>query len=393
MMELNIQNIIDEIPVIDSSSDYWLVRSNSGDYYTDFFMNNYVGVGWNHVTMADINHANNDSTVIKTLLKNHVRENGDNPDDTAEQSYGTWANQLIKFTKSLKINDIVIVPSESSEYFLVGNIVTDTYELDDAELEEISSSTKNYKVSRYMKRRKVKWLGRFSRDKADTALYKMIYSQHTLSNVNGYKSYINRAMFDAYIEDDELHLTFDVTQQEGIDSEYLGQFMYQISKLAKSFDSETKVIAKLNVQSPGSIEAVFKKVGIGIAVVACIGLASAVPYGGEFKIGNDLIGELQFEIPGLLVQHEKVKDASIAANDEHNEKTLKIEKEAVDTAVELKVPISELGLNLPDSVQKSLQAEVNRREKEQENKNEQNHEDSTQTNVTTDSDSKNDNTK
>lgn len=364
-MKLDVNQIIDEVPVIDSSSDYWLMRANGGDFYTDFYMNSYIGLGWNGISTQSIKDANNNSDVIKGELKQLTQKNGDNPEDTSEQAYGIWANQLIRFTSGLKVNDIVVVPSESSELFLVGQITSDTFELAKDKVQRIQDETTQYKVSDFQKRRTVKWLGSFSRDKADTALYKMIYSQHTLSDINFYKPYINRAMFDAYIEDSQLHLTFNVTQSTDISSEYLGQFMYQISKIAKTFDSTSNVVVKVNVQSPGPVETVFKSVGIGMAVFAVIGMATALPYGGEFKFGNAVIGEISYKVPGIATSHQNNVQESVKSSDEHNEKLLKIEKDAVKQAVELKVPISKLGLNLPESIQKSLQQEVDRQVKKQ----------------------------
>ena len=40
-----IDNSIKDIPTLDSSIDYWLVRAQSGKFYTDFNINNYVGIG------------------------------------------------------------------------------------------------------------------------------------------------------------------------------------------------------------------------------------------------------------------------------------------------------------------------------------------------------------
>ena len=48
-LEQFIEVVKDEIPVLDSTIDYWLVRANSGEYYTDFNLNGYIGIGWNEV--------------------------------------------------------------------------------------------------------------------------------------------------------------------------------------------------------------------------------------------------------------------------------------------------------------------------------------------------------
>lgn len=62
----------DELPVLDSTIDYWLVRANSGEYYTDFNLNGYIGIGWNEITLKDIQDSDNDSNKLKNILKDKL---------------------------------------------------------------------------------------------------------------------------------------------------------------------------------------------------------------------------------------------------------------------------------------------------------------------------------
>lgn len=365
-MKINLKSIVNKIPVIDSSSNYWLVRADSGKFYQDFLMNSYIGLAWNDISLKFIKESNNDTEKIKSKLKESKYIDHEN---TNEQSYGTWANQLIKFVNGLKINDIVVVPSKLSEFFLVGKIISDPYEIKKKDLVNFESD--EYSTSDYLKRRHIKWIGNFSRDEADTALYKMIYSQHTLSDINSYKPYINRALFDAYIEDNQLHITFEVTQDAGILASDLGRFMYQISDLYQIYDPENDVITKVNVQSPGPIEIIFKNVFKGALIVCALGLCSAVPYGGKFDIGNDLVGHVSFELPGIANVHQKNESQKLKNEEQrikNNEEELKLEKDAVNQAVKMRVPISKLGLKLPKTVEAQLQDEVDSQIKKEKNK-------------------------
>jgi len=361
---------IKEIPTLDSSIDYWLVRAQSGSYYTDFNINSYIGIDWNSITLRDIQSTNNSTVAMKDILRRKMttqteiteeglldegnQENAEiqdvpvETDTISENQFGSWAGQLLRFVNNLKINDIVVVPSVSSEFFLVGKILGPIYELTDEQLEQQEVST-NYKKSKYKKRWPVKWLGSFDRSDADSALYKMIYSQSTLTNINDYKPFINRAMFPFYVEDDTLHLTFQVSQPSDIDSLYLGQFIYQYSAMSHLIQSENKLDVKVNVQSEGVVELISSIAQDGLLVFTILSLISTVPFGGKGKVFGT-----EYDIPGFIKGYQDMKSRRA----ENDSKSLDNIEKAYHLAEELKVPISQLGIKLPKELQKSLDENI-----------------------------------
>lgn len=164
----------------------------------------------------------------------------------------------------------------------MGRITGDIYELTDDDLNKQELS-KNYKKSDFKKRWPVDWWGYFRRNDADSALYKMIYSHATLTNINDYKPYINRAMFPYYIEDNKFHLTLQVTQPQDIDSIYLGQLIYQYSQMSTTIYPEDRVDAKVNIQSEGIFEIITPLVKHGLTIFAVLSVVLALPYGGKLK--------------------------------------------------------------------------------------------------------------
>ena len=324
-----IENIKKEIPVLDSSSDYWLVCANSGEYYTDFNLNGYIGIGWNEITLEDIRRADNNSNILKEILKEKLTFQDDL--EPSENKYGITAGQLLRFVNNIKKNDIVVVPSEGSERFLVGKVTGPLYELDQYELEQYKSEELTHSRSDFAKRWKVHWLGWFNRSDADSALYKMIYSHATLSNINDYKPFINRALFPCYIEDEKLYISYHVTEEKDIQGVYLGQFVYQYSLLTRLLFPETRVDSKINVQSEGIIELITHTVNYGLIISMILGGAIVLTSGGKLKVMG-----LELEVPGLINTYQ-----------DYQKNKLDRIKQAKELADELGVPISELGIRIP----------------------------------------------
>lgn len=336
------------------------IRTQGGDYYTDFQLNNYVGIGFNEISLSDIKEANNSSEALKEKVIRSYKE----INNTNEMSQpGKIANQLLRFANGIRENDMVVVPSESSQFLLVGIATGSAYELSKEEIESIEK-TDNYKKSDYRKRLNIRWIGSFDRDKADSKLYKMIFSQHTLSNINSYKQYINRALFPVYIEDEQLHLTFEVTNTENINGLYLGQFIYFYTTIYNLLYPEDNLEIKVNVQSPGPIESISKNVGKGLVTFSIVAALLTIPYGGSFKIGNDILGTIELQTPGLVngKTEIEVKKAKLEEQNLVNDKQkLQNIEEAINLAVKLKVPVSQLGIELPKDLIEEIQDEVDKK--------------------------------
>lgn len=360
MINIDIEKMMNRIQIIDSNINYWFIRTQGGDYYTDFQLNNYVGIGFNEISLSDIKEANNSSEALKEKVIRSYKE----INNTNEMSQpGKIANQLLRFANGIRENDMVVVPSESSQFLLVGIATGSAYELSKEEIESIEK-TDNYKKSDYRKRLNIRWIGSFDRDKADSKLYKMIFSQHTLSNINSYKQYINRALFPVYIEDEQLHLTFEVTNTENINGLYLGQFIYFYTTIYNLLYPEDNLEIKVNVQSPGPIESISKNVGKGLVTFSIVAALLTIPYGGSFKIGNDILGTIELQTPGLVnVKTEiEVKKAKLEEQNLVNDKQkLQNIEEAINLAVKLKVPVSQLGIELPKDLIEEIQDEVDKK--------------------------------
>ncbi|WP_240338645.1 hypothetical protein [Lactococcus lactis] len=102
-----LEDIKSNIPSVNSTSDYWLVRADSGRYYDDFRINNYVGIGWNEVSLKDIRRTNNDSSKLKLILKDKLPEAKEK--GYSERKCGITAGQLLRFCNNIKLKPELLV--------------------------------------------------------------------------------------------------------------------------------------------------------------------------------------------------------------------------------------------------------------------------------------------
>lgn len=304
----------DYLPSLASNVDYWLFRANGGQYYDDFNAGNYIGIGWELEPLATIQQFKNRKDQLRAKIAK---------DYPKEKQPGSTASQLLKFIDDLKINDIVLVPSENSERYLIGKIIGDAYEEKEDELLD------ERRHCPYKKRRKTEWIGIVDRNKADSALYKLVYAGHTLSNANDYKPYINRALFDSYIENGTMHSTFMVNEPSDIDMYEFSKFQYAFSELHHQLFPTEKLVSKTNVQSLGPLEVIGLYAGIAtISGLLFFFLKSYVksitlkvgPDGGKIKIVKD---DPKVNNWHIEKENRELRLKEIAAADQHDKELLK----------------------------------------------------------------------
>lgn len=277
-----------EIP---SDTGYWLVRADGGKYYEDFFLNNFISISDNKITLDMIKKCDNDS-IAGITVENYKDLYQEKYDDWNAQQIAHAASRTQKFVDEMKIGDLLLVPSRKSTNFLIGIITSDIFEISEYELKK--SLEVKYAINPYLKRRKVQWLKEVSRTEISEKLYWILSAHQTIFNLSEHKQYINQLLSPIYIQDNICHGTLKIGTESGLDQDDWYD-LYSIIKY-KSDGSNGKVIVKSNVQSPGIIEFVTSNANTILAVTTVLSGALI----GEVKIAG-------FKLQGVLPYFQSYK--------------------------------------------------------------------------------------
>lgn len=334
-----IERVKNHLPNISTENRIWLLRANGGEYYQDFYMNNFVAIGWNQVTLKMLDELNDQD------LKQKVNE-----DDDENKRPGAAVNQMKTFVNDVSINDLVIVPSSApNNNFLVGKIISDSYTETDQEI-LTNDRDFSYKKCGYMKRRTVQWIGVIQNEDIDSRLYKLVYSGHTITNADEYRNFINRGLFDSYVVDDQMSITFKVKQESDISAFDYSNFIYSFSNIYHNFDPNEDLTIKTNVQSLGPIEF------IGALAVIIPSVIAIARYG--FNAG----GSVKFkDLEINFGNNEKEKaDAKYKAAQtkqlEEETRTKKIHNDLLENLVNTnQISAKDLEISLPQKIEKALE--------------------------------------
>lgn len=347
----NVTDILSALPQINSEANFWMVRSNHGVYYDDFNIRGYVGVGYDELSLDEIQNKTKEELVALFRERKPTDTNGKTiPSGT----YTTWVSQLKRFGSEIKPGDYVLVPSTASERFSFGVVTGEPYEISQDDLNDFEI-VNNRKSSPYKKRIKVQFLKTFNRSSADPALYKMIYTQTTLSKINKYSEYILRAAYDAYVSDNNVYFTFPVRQKEDIGAIPYTNFTYNLIGSYSAIAPEDKPIIRNNVQSAGIVQLILGlSISTGIFGLVYVVLKSKKGFSIDVNFKK---GKLKFskEDDGVVVQ--RIKDAEAnrtirieEANDEHLERMVDLANKTSMPMEEIQATISQELINATKKV-------------------------------------------
>jgi len=275
-----ITNILD----IPTETGYWLVRADGGKYYDDFFLNNFISISDNEISLESIKQTESLTGITIEHYKNlYINEYN----DWNSQQISHAANRTFKFIENMKIGDIVLVPSNKSKHFLIGIIESDPYEINDDVL--VDQNEVHYSINPFLKRRKIKWLKEVNRGEISEKLYWILSAHQTIFDLEKEKEYINQLLAPIYCLDGVFHSTLKISKNEGLNSSEWYQLHSLINFLVE--DSDEEVIIKTNVQSPGLLEFVTTNPSTAVSLTVIL---SGVIFGEVNFLGIKLVGIVPF---------------------------------------------------------------------------------------------------
>jgi hypothetical protein len=192
-----------------------------------------------------------------------------------DRQYGLITNQILRFVFEVKKGDIVVIPSENSDFISMGEI-TDTNILVQSE------STFNSTNCDYTKRKSVKWIKTFTRKNLDPYLYKTFQAHQAINNITNYAAIIERSLGDFYKIGDEVNLVLNVNQESNIKATDLLFFGSDLLNLVDGFIKEhnldfdiSDIDVKININSKGKLQFLSKSgknlLLLGIVVIGING--------------------------------------------------------------------------------------------------------------------------
>jgi restriction system protein len=316
------------IPVIAAKRNYWFVRTDGGNYYEDFVNGNFIAIGYNEVSLADISIVRKGEQGGLDALSDRIRQVY--PDELRP---GHIASQLERFAYKIKKGDIVIIPSENSTILHFGEVVSTPVYID------------NIGHCDYTKRKQIKWLKNKPKVELQAELYKLIFTHQTVSDANEYADLIDRTLHKIYIKGDYASLVIPVRTKEKVkttDFYDFGTIFSLSSEFCKDegIDTDVEYNIQSKVQSPGELVITT----LSILGVISIGLIlNAIAGGGfSFKFSStekETKAETSAKTDGII---EKVR---VALNSKANRKAkAEITKEAMKN----------MKINSPDELVKIL---------------------------------------
>lgn len=248
------------IPVIASSTNYWIIRSGvESKYFEEFAMRDIIGLGWDRISDLESIKRMTDFTSLKNTVLEKYPEISDSYKNVSRKT-SDISGKIFNFVNELKIGDIIVTPGK--EDVLIGKIISDPFLYTER---IIYSSNKNMSyeeklIGELNKARKVEWLERIERKNLESNLKLIMGVVHGIAHIKTPQviTEINRSIYNFYqIEDKDAHSIFKINTQEQIDFEKYAFFiksLHDIYNILKVDFNDEKLYIKTNVQSTGPIE-------------------------------------------------------------------------------------------------------------------------------------------
>ncbi|MBU2915363.1 hypothetical protein [Reichenbachiella agariperforans] len=291
ILQHSIESIVSNISTIAPSQNFWLNRTNAGEYYETFLEKEFIGLDIDLLQLSEIakirelsigkksrpdyNYAQHELiNLVYSKNDRKIREAHGTDKTRIKTELTRQANQVFNFTFNMKKGDYVIIPSESSKYVSIGTLT-----------QPFLGTEEQFRLER-----KVNWIGQFKRESLDPNFFKLFFSHQALSNINNYRDIVLRTLYDFYFDSEEGHLVFNIKSMEKINALNESAFGFYLLQLLSGYFIKydlpytvTDINTIVNLNSPGKKKFFGPKTTI--FMVGCL-LLMTIGGGVEYKKGS-----------------------------------------------------------------------------------------------------------
>lgn len=272
-------NII--VDVFEKGTNYWLVRTNSGNWYTEFVEQKFISIETNGLKKEELKHLNTKEDIKNTLdkkidyaIKNFAENYEGTKDhnflrkleemDISEKSKSHAATRINSFCNEIKPGDYIIIPSHSSKTFAIGVVRSEAYESNQnvSEIQTLKLSIDGESKPTYDTLiRDVEWVSFKSRTQIPLKLLNSFLTvHHSIISLNEYKFYFQGLINPIFIdENNKVNMKVEIKKEDGLDIKDWISLYNQLGEIEKLSESKFKEV-KSDVQSPGYIAPVMETV-------------------------------------------------------------------------------------------------------------------------------------
>lgn len=257
-LSISINNPEENAPTLNIVPDgrrYWFVRTFGGNLFDYYYETGKVGILGNSVPVEYIKNAKHNAATFSTL-QNYIHENI-YTDNSAEST--KLANQLVDFYHHVKKDDIVLMPSENSDYIAFGVVTSGFSEKKQVNTDTFRHRDKN--IPYPTKTRKVKWLKIMRKHEVVGDLRNLLISQMGLTKADNYANFIESNLSTFFVKNNDYYSTLcvDLNEEEELNAFELYRYLEALTKLYEDYCVRNDIpynedlFLKIKVQSPGNL--------------------------------------------------------------------------------------------------------------------------------------------
>lgn len=275
---MDFDQIVSQLPVIKEDVNYWMVRTSGGKFYDQFISNKKIAMGSSYISPSELVKIPTKREKFFKVLCPIIQQH------TESERPGLTASQFYRFYYEIRKNDIVIIPSESSQFLTIGRVTDDT----PGPFSFPSDDTKQ--GCDHIHTRNVDWLTTKSRHEFNPNFVSLLFSHNAIVDANDYKDYINGVLYDFFIQENTGHLLINIKSKDSIKARTLFYLFFELLDLTEDFFDEplsvNDINIRINLNSPGKVELISKN----LFKLSLVGMIIVAVAGGHFKFRDMQVG-------------------------------------------------------------------------------------------------------